>query len=236
MKKILAFSLCSIMLFSSSIFAYAQEADKVLTKIKSPTDTLKIFDVGEPVYEHENPVVKLASVTVNVTSPCDEEWRASYSNWSYQANRAVERADDELDRRFGIDFYSVAQPLWSSSNTTSNGLLSEARSKHGLTYNSSQTADLMIAFSGVTPTNNSLITGSAYVSQPYTTIFDNGFSMNAETVQHEAGHMYGALHCHDESGSGYDGSDCVMTAEGFGNIDRFCNGHRRDWDVRSSWY
>lgn len=180
--------------------------------------------------------VMLASVTVNVSSPCDDEWRSTYTSYAYEANRAVERADDELGVEFGIDFRSVAQPIWSSSNTTSSGLLSEAKSEHGLTYSGSKTVDVMIAFSGVTPSDNSNITGVAYRSQPYTTIFDNGYSTNAETTQHESGHMYGMRHCEEEPGTGYDGSNCVMTAYGFGYIGSFCDGHYDDWDARSNWY
>lgn len=261
-KKILALSLSTVVLFSSSVFAQAQQIDKVSVKIKLPTDstisvgepvyesaekdvqvkrklpneTFKAFYVGEPVYEHENPAVRLASIDVDVTSPCDDEWRNAYSNYAYQANRAVERADDELYSEFGIDFYSVSQPIWSSSSTTSEALLEEAFDEHGLTYDDTETADIMIAFSGETPSDDSSITGVTYFSYPYSTIFDNGYSMNAETTQHEAGHMYALNHCEDESGSEYDGSNCVMTEAGFGHIGDFCDGHYDDWENNADWY
>jgi len=108
--------------------------------------------------------------------------------------------------------------------------LTEAYSEHGLTYNSSKTADIMIAFSGVTPSDNSNTTGIGFVGTPGCVIFDNGYSTNAETVQHEVGHNYGLNHCQDETGSEYGDSDCVMTEVGFGYIGEFCTGHHDEWE------
>lgn len=141
-----------------------------------------------------------------------------------------------MKEQFGINFLSVAQPLWQSSSTTSSGLLNDARNKHGSTYNGNQKADIMIAFSGLKPSDNSNIAGIATLGNPYSTIFDNGYSTNAETTQHEAGHMYGLRHDEEESGSNYVGKTCVMTAVGFGFIDRFCKGHHADWYAARNEY
>lgn len=191
--------------------------------------------VGEAVYEHENVSLRLADIVVNVTSPLDQSWRSTYTDYYNQANNAVERADDGLSSEFGINFLSVAQPHWSSSSTTSSALLNEARNEHGLNYAGSKKADVMIAFSGRTPSDNSGITGIATLGNAYSAVFDNGYSTNAETTQHEAGHMYGLRHDQDESGSNYGGS-CVMTATGFGFIDRFDAGHRADWAAAKNKY
>lgn len=56
-------------------------------------------------YEPEKPedLDKLVSISVPVTSPCDQSWRKKYpDNWMWQANRAITRADDELTNRYGI--------------------------------------------------------------------------------------------------------------------------------------
>lgn len=213
-----------------------QEKDKsnpaameITQKLKYEYESSDMYEVSEPLYEHEAPSVRRTIYVVYVTSPCDDEWRSQYASYMYEAGRTVERADDELYNEFGIDLYSVAQFPWSSSSTTSSGLLNEAYSEHGLTYNGNQTAEMMIAFSGVTPSDNSNITGVAYVGLPYLVVFDNGYSMNSETLQHECGHTYGLNHCESEAGSSYGDSACVMTAYGFGNIDQFCTGHYAEW-------
>lgn len=221
---------------------YNQETDiqeqknlEIVSKLKYDSEMSENNKISAPVYEHKSPSVRRTIYVVYVTSPCDDEWRSKYSSYMYEAGRTVERADDELYNKFGIDLYSVAQFPWDSSNTTSSNLLWEARSEHGLTYNGNLTAEMMIAFSGVSPSDDSNITGVGYMNQPYLIVFDNGYSMNAETTQHECGHTYGLAHCEDE-GSGYGDKGCVMTAVGFGHIGTFCTGHENEWSSSSNKY
>lgn len=246
MKKKLAILFASLLLLVSASPMYAAGHsghdhdinaavnNTLEVKLKIPGQAVPY--VGEAIFEYDRPAFRMASITVNVTSPVDQKWRSTYQNYAYEANRVVTRAGTALKEQFGINFLSVAQPLWQSSSTTSSGLLNDARNKHGLTYNGNQKADIMIAFSGLKPSDNSNIAGIATLGNPYSTIFDNGYSTNAETTQHEAGHMYGLRHDEEESGSNYDGKNCVMTAVGFGFIDRFCKGHHADWYAARNKY
>lgn len=78
-------------------------------------------------------VTRSATISVPVTSPCDQKWRKKYpDNWMWQANRAVTRADDELTSRYGIYYYSVSQKIWNSSSTDSTALVKEAKKEWGL--------------------------------------------------------------------------------------------------------
>lgn len=204
--------------------------DVTAVKQKVPGEVVPY--VGEAIFEHEMPALRLADVIVEVTSPIDAQWRNTYTDYYFEANRAVERADDALIEEFGINFLSVAQPHWTSTSGNSSTILNNARNNHGLTYDGNKTADVMIAFSGRAP-SDSTTAGRATINNAYSVIFDNGYDTNAETTQHEAGHMYGLRHDEDMTGSEYDGTDCVMTAVGFGFIDRFCDGHHRDWSAAS---
>ncbi|WDV45637.1 M12 family metallo-peptidase [Clostridiaceae bacterium M8S5] len=237
LKKILIFTLSILFVLNplavTKVVAHSGVNTnlEVVSKLKSPNESLKTVDVGQPVYEYgKNAFVMIASITVKVTTPCDDEWRSKYSSWKNEAYKSVERADDELLSKFGIDFTVTSQPAWSSSQTTAIGLLDEAYDEHG-----TGGADLMIAFSGRKPSDAS-VAGMGYLGEPGCIIFDNGYNINAETVQHEVGHNYGLSHCQDESDPSYDGSNCVMTATGFGYIGKFCTGHYNQWYSNKSKY
>lgn len=188
---------------------------------QSPNNARSNYSVGEPVDEALAPRARAATVTVNVTSPCDNEFRQRYSDWAYQANRAVERADDGLYKLYGIDYRSVAQRTWSSSGADMSALLDNALNACGLKYNGNLTADLMIAFTGKTVESNVL--GIAYVSAPYALIKDGGYNQNAACTQHESCHTYGCSH----AGSQWDNDTaCVMYRYlELSNIDKFCTDH-----------
>lgn len=243
MKRFLGLTLAMLMLISTTGSIpepYLEDdssslVESVHAKLKLPNET-SANNVSEPKYEHNNPNVRRTIYVVYVTSPCDDEWRSKYSSYMYEAGRTVERADDMLYDEFGIDLYSVAQFPWTSSSTTSSGLLDEAKSNHGLTYNGSLTAEMMIAFSGVTPSDDPYITGIANVGAPYLVVFDNGYDINAETTQHEVGHTYSLMHCESEIGSSYGDKDCVMTSVGFGYIDKLCTGHYTEWENNANKY
>ena len=188
---------------------------------QSTSNARSNFSVGEPVDEALAPRARAATITVNVTSPCDTEFRQRYSDWAYQANRAVERADDGLYKLYGIDYRSVAQRTWSSSGADMGALLDNALSVCGLTYNGNLTADLMIAFTGKTV--DSGVLGIAYVSAPYALVKDGGYDQNAACTQHESCHTYGCSH----EGAQWDNdTECVMYRYlDLENIDKFCTDH-----------
>lgn len=209
------------MTLGTTAFAAEEEGDIAIC-YQSPTRVGSNFDVGEPVDESLLPKARAATINVNVTSPCDAEFRAKYpSNWAYQANRAIERADDGLYSLYGIDYLSVAQKVWSSSGSDMSTLLDNAKSAHGLTYNGSLKADIMAAFTGKTV--DSGVLGVAYTTIPYALIKDGGYNQNAACAQHETSHTYGCSH----AGSQWDkDTSCVMYKYlELSNIDKFCTAH-----------
>lgn len=188
---------------------------------QSPNNARSIFSVGEPIDEALAPRARAATITVNVTSPCDTEFRQRYSDWAYQANRAVERADDGLYKLYGIDYRSVAQRTWSSSGADMSALIKNAVNVCGLTYNGNLKADLMIAFTGKTV--DSGVLGIASVKEPYALVKDGGYDQNAACAQHESCHTYGCSH----EGTQWDNDTaCIMYRYlNLWNIDKFCTSH-----------
>jgi hypothetical protein len=171
----------------------------------NPNALANFVSVGEPIDESFQVFALAASISVNVTEPCDAEFRAIYpTSYAYEANRAVERADDGLTP-YGIDFISVSQPVWTSNGSTMSALLTDAQSDCGLTYNGSNTADLMVAFTGKTV--DAGILGIASTVNPYALVKDGGYNQNAACAQHEIAHTYGCSH----NGTQYDtDTSCIM--------------------------
>lgn len=196
---------------------------------------------AEPMREELLPYSLVANVIVKISSPCDTAFRQQYpSNYAYQTDRALELADDYLASEFGIDYRSVAQPVWnySASNTTSpRTILNAAINSHGLTYNGTQTADLMVAFSGINP--ETVIDGETYIyygmaddiPADCAIIFDYGLSANAYNVQHETGHLYG-LHHHDDDVLPFPTNPvCVMNSGILTtNYNNLCTPHYEQWE------
>ncbi len=148
--------------------------------------------------------------TVNVTTPVDEQFRSKYSSWAWEVLRAVDDADDYLGEQFNINYNIVSNKQWSSSATTTQGLLDEAIAEWGLRDN----ASLMIAFTGRYTGDG----GMAYTGDKYCIVADSFRLGNTFVVQHETGHCYGLYHCMDAS--------CVMFhaagVEELNNLDSSC--------------
>lgn len=234
-KRIVSMILTMAVIMTTSITAFAAEGsatEGLEICYKSPITTYENFDVGEPVDEALMPRSRAATITVKVTSPCDAEFRSNYSDWAYQANRALERADDGLYTLYGIDYQSVAQVYWTSSGSTMEELLINARTSHGLNYEGNKTADLMAAFTGKTVESNVL--GIAYTSIPYALIKDGGYDQNAACTQHETSHTYGCSH----EGSQWDNdTSCIMYRYlRTSNIDNFCTSHDSVMDSNKERY
>ena len=58
----------------------------------------------EPRYEDSLVTSKALTINVDINSPLESDWRNTYSNYYYEANRIVEKVDDYLSDEFGIDF------------------------------------------------------------------------------------------------------------------------------------
>ncbi len=164
-----------------------------------------------------------SSIIVKVCSPCDEEWRAKYSNsWMYEANMAVENADEMMRTRFGIDLRSVAQQYWDSADTSPNqglSLLDEAWNEWGLQNG----AQIMIAFSG----QMHGMGGWAYRNTRRCIVFDQGRNANSCVTRHEVGHLYG---CPDHYNNPNENTrNCVMN-DSYGMYDSLCS------SCNSTWY
>lgn len=163
-----------------------------------------------------------SSIYVKVSSPCDEEWRARYSSWMYEANMAIENADEMMLDRFGIDLRSVAQNAWDSTDTSSNqglSLLDEAWSEWGLRNG----AQLMIAFTG----QSHGMGGWAYLNTRRCIVFDQGRDANSCVTRHEVGHLYG---CPDHyNNPSQTNRVCVMN-DSYNMYDSLCSSCNSIWN------
>lgn len=234
MKKLIAtLTTCALCVSAFSVTAFAQES----------TDSWEVVECGdtqmasyrsipelpnaEPNWEDSSVISRASSIQVNVQSPLETSWRNSYSDYYYQANRVVERIDDYLASKFGIDFYSTSQPHWSTKTTSSSSsVLSDATNNVG-----KGSADLMIAFAGsLVDTSTSATFGVAYVGQPYALVFDHSYTQNCKSAQHEVGHTYGLQHCT---------STCVMK-QGWDNswslFEHLCSSHNSQWNSAKNKY
>lgn len=228
MKKFLAIILTLGLVMSSSavsVFAANDESTemelsytpKAPSNYYSDVDALLLHGDGE-----EDAITVYSTIIVNVSSPCDEEWRAKYPDtWMYEANRAIEDADELMRNEFNIDLRSVSQKYWDSNDNASiyeADLLHEAWNEWGTSG-----ADLMIAFTGQTSNWG----GWGYVLGSGSLIYDQGYEANACVVRHETGHNYG---CDDH----YDDAtpypyDCVMN-DSYNQYDDLCS------TCYSTWY
>ncbi len=232
MKKVIALILgFSMVIGLGTVSAMAADSSHLdgcsNSKVKFDTDVsvedpLKDFVPPSMDFLAEQTISRSTTIRVNVTEPCDAQWRNLYpSNWMWQAHRRVINADEIL-ANFGIQYYSVSQKYWTSNNTTPSALVAEARDEWGL----QDGADLMVAFTGRSGGNTmGIVTG---IGHPYALIFHNGYEYDRETVQHETGHCYGLTHCY--------GSNCVMTAVGMGYINTLCSAHNTQWNNARTWY
>lgn len=176
------------------------------------------------------------SITVVAKCLTDQTWRNTYSSWSSKITDIVDDADDGLTSEFGITISPVVLSTVTSTPTDSSDFLKILKKK-GLGYTSggvNRTADVLLGFSAVVETDSSgnRIAGRAKFEEPYCCILDRG-SRNAESLQHETGHMYGLArttnhHC--------TSNDCVMTSTGWGHINDFCSNCRTYWSQHANTY
>ena len=227
----LVFCLCSIMA-TGTITAKAEEADTSGARIMpqeyidaiEDTDPLRDFVPPNIDFMCEPLVTRSTTISVPVTEPCDQEWRATYpDNWMWQANRAIRDAAAPL-KDFGIQYYSVSQKYWDSSSTTSSALVQEAKDEWGLRDG----ASLMIAFTG--KTYGGVMGQVSDIGDPYIIVFDYGYDENKMTVLHESGHPYGLRHC-------TRGTNCVMSeAAPIETFNSMCPSHKSQWEGAKNTY
>ena len=233
-KKIgIAFLVCVLGISASSISVFAEDITDSWEVIEcgdnqiATTRSIPELPNAEPNWEDSVVTSKVASIQVNIQSPLETSWRNSYSDYYYQANRVVERIDDYLASKFGIDFYSVSQPNWSTKSSSSSGsVIADATNNIG-----KGSADLMIAFAGaLVDTSTSATFGVAYVGQPYAVVFNHSYNQNCKSAQHEVGHTYGLQHC---------SSTCVMKQgwdTNWGLFEHLCSSHNTQWSNAKNTY
>lgn len=249
MKKFISLFLAAVMMISSSIIAFAAEDSETYSDEKVRVIT---GDVVKPSkadveaeyvlagYSPENcdfmtgdyDMVTASSVrSVPVTEPCDKSWRDKYPDtWMWEANRTVQAADDLLESRYSIRFYSVAQKYWDSSNvsTDSWALIRDAHLDWGLTNG----AKLMIAFTDrdVYADGSKIYGRVENIGMPYVLVSCYGFNENRMTVRHEVGHAYGLYHC------SY-GTNCFMSeAAPASTYNSVCSSHNSQWHSARTKY
>lgn len=181
----------------------------------------------EPRYEDAFLTSKALTINVDINSPLESQWRNTYSGYYYEANRIVEKVDDYLNDEFGIDFYSVNQPLWSFSTSSTGITAVQAALDDAIDNYGTGTGDLMIAFAGpIGDSGSSAIFGATYRDYPYCILLDHDYYQNCKSTQHEVGHAYGLDECSSSSA-------CVMRQGADTNWNLFnhlCSTHRTEWD------
>ena len=197
-KKILAIIMAAVVMMSGSNAAYASENMENQESPGAPLATeeeLKMLGAFSEVAREEPVSIYRDGIVLYVTSPCDEEWRASYpTDWMYVANQAIENADDFMYDHFGIDLYSNGWVQWDSNDSITgsdiNLLLAEVASEHSLING----CNIMIAFSG----QEFIYAGLSYKNGVNSLIIDQGLNANKCIVRHEVGHLFG---CSDHNSS-----------------------------------
>ena len=200
-----------------------------------PTNSTLSLPAQEPRWEDSVVQSRVAAIHIDVQSPIEDSWKQTYSSYYYEANRVIETIDDYLSDEFGIDFYSVRQPNWSTEETIGENVIYDAIAHVG-----KGDADIMIAFigpvaDGYTPEGYQYLFGIATVGQPYAVVFDHNYRQNCKTGQHEVGHTYGlcpVAHCT---------RTCVMRS-GWDNgtewnyFNHLCTEHWNQWNTAKNKY
>lgn len=126
----------------------------------------------EPRYEDSLVTSKALTINVDINSPLESDWRNTYSNYYYEANRIVEKVDDYLSDEFGIDFYTKSQPHWSFSTSATGINAVQAALDDAIDSYGTGSADLMIAFAGpIGDVGSSAIFGATYKGNPWSNNF-----------------------------------------------------------------
>lgn len=234
MKKLVAITIAlGLSVSSLSITAFAQETadssefvDCTGPNIGSIKSTPELPN-AEPNWEDSSVISRASSIKVNIQTPLETSWRNNYTDYYYQANKVIERIDDYLASKFGIDFYTVSQPNWSVTNkSSSENVLNDAINNCG-----KGNADIMIAFAGaIVDTPKQIFFGRGRIGGPYAVIYDHGYEQNCKSAQHETGHTYGLNHC---------SNTCVMK-QGWDTdwklFEHLCSQHNTEWDNAKNKY
>ncbi|MDE7431336.1 MAG: hypothetical protein K2N34_05415 [Lachnospiraceae bacterium] len=234
MKKLVAITIAlGLSVSSLSATAFAQETTDSSEFVDCTGPQITNFKSipelpnAEPNWEDSSVISRASSIKVNIQTPLETSWRNNYTDYYYQANRVIERIDDYLADKFGIDFYTVSQPNWSvSDKSTSSNVLNDAINNCG-----KGSADIMIAFAGaIVDTSNNVRFGIARVGGPYAVVYDHGYTQNCKSAQHETGHTYGLDHC---------SNTCVMQQGWDTNwtfFEHLCPQHKTKWDNAKNNY
>ncbi len=192
MKKILmSIILSAVLIMSGSNSAFANvviDIPEMLVTAPATEEELEMLGTFSEVAREEPVSIYRDGIVLYVTSPCDEEWRATYpTDWMYVANQAIEHADDFMYDRFGIDLYSNGWVQWDSNDSISAAnnalLLAEVMSEHSLING----CNIMIAFSG----QAFIVAGVSIPNGVNSLIMDQGLNANKCVVRHEVGHLFG---------------------------------------------
>lgn len=236
LKKIVCIILCLMLLGSSSIAMavdYSLESvDQILGRTVQcgegsiPWNNSQkniILPNSAPRYEDKIVRNRVASIDVDIQAPLEDSWIAIYSTgYYYQANQVIERIDDFLYDEYGIDSYCVSQPSWTyPTNSALNPL------QYVTAYVGKGNADIMLAFAGDIA---SPIFGEASIGNPYSILYDHGYTQNCKSAQHEIGHTYGLEHCSNR---------CVMQQGSDPNwyyFEHLCGNHGVDWMLAKEKY
>lgn len=187
----------------------------------------------EPRYEDSFVTSKALTINVDVNSPLEKEWRSTYSNYYYEADRIIEKIDDYLYDEFGIDLYTKSQPHWSFSTSATGKTAAIQAIEDAIAAFGEGDADIMIAFAGpIGDVGRKAVFGITQEDSAYCLLLDHEYYQNCKSTQHEVGHVYGLGECKSSSA-------CVMRQgedTEWNLFNHLCSRHHSQWDDAKDLY
>lgn len=170
--------------------------------------------------------LKKGCVVVNVKTVCDKQYQKLHKDdWKVRAKKVTKKGTKALYSEFNIYFKpKKAVSYTSKKSSNEETLLKDFVKKNKI----SGSVDMIVGLSGREPKGVAGITYLGKVSGgPKVLIFATTYNSEAETIQHEIGHTYDLDHCKKK---------CVMTASGFGYLNKFCTKHKKQWKANRKYY
>lgn len=180
-------------------------------------------------YLYEEPELdtklKAGCVVVNVKPKVDAAYKKLHTDWKARAKKLTKKGTKDLYDEFNIYFkVGTAGSCTTINSTNAEKIYIDFANNNTV----SGSTDMIVGISGRKPKNTAGISYLGKVSGgPRVLIFATTYKSEAETVQHEIGHTYDLEHCN---------SNCVMTAAGFGYLNKYCAKHRKEWNKNRKYY
>ena len=208
---------------------YLEKENAIETKTYTSKNEFVKSAADNNVLEDEPEIstkLKKGCVVVNVKTMCDKQYQKLHKDdWKVRAKKITKKGTKALYSEFNIYFKAKNAVSFTSKKSSDAETIYKDFVKNNKISGST---DMIVGLSGRDPEG---VAGMSYVGKvkggPKVLIFASSYNSEAETVQHEIGHAYDLEHCK---------SNCVMKASGFGNLNKFCSKHKREWKNNRKYY